>query len=160
MKQSHFLTLMLLVFSLFAGAQQFKLKAPEFAIGSDGAKLMADMVPMMTQQLRTDLAQRPDIEIVDDGASASKCQCLIKDFQVAKNVFAGTEYTAWHARVTALVQVQVEINGNKVSRQFSITRRLRSTIGEPQLDNATLKGMARDIARQCYGELVDILECN
>ncbi|MBQ7176869.1 MAG: hypothetical protein IJS08_05570 [Victivallales bacterium] len=136
------------------------MKTPEFVLENDSAKPMAGTVQMMTQRLRADLEQRADIELVDEGGQGAKCQCVVKNIQVLKNVYTGSEYKAWHTRVTAIVQVQLEINGRSVTRKFSITRRLRSTSGEPQLDAAVFKEMASDIVNQCYGELVDIVECN
>ena len=160
MKKDHIIILTLLSILLFVNAQQFRLRTPEFVLESDSAKQMADTVQMMTQRLRSDLEQRADIEFVEEGEQGAKCQCVVKNIQFLKNVFSGTEYKAWHTRVTALVQVQVEINGQKITRKFSVTRRLRSTTGEPQLDAALFNGMAKDIVNQCYGELVDIVECN
>ena len=160
MKKGHIFTLMLLAFSLFANAQQFRLKAPEFVIGNESAMQMSDMLPKMKQQLRQDLSKRADIALVDEEAQGGNCKCELKDIQVLKNVFTGSEYKAWHIRVIVSVQVQAELNGNANVREFSITRRIRSTSGEPQLDAALFNEIAKDIVSKCYVELVDIVECN
>ena len=147
-------------FSAFAFGNAFKLAQPEFRIDAANADVLSPILSVMATELRQDLARRSDIEFANAGdGDAAKLSCAIKEMKSVTTLFKGSTYKAWNTRLTIRVGMELAAtNGKAERREFTIIRRLRSTSGEPKLDDTTIVGIAKDIVNQCYEELPGMVE--
>jgi hypothetical protein len=159
MKKMMILMLLAVAIPGWAIGEGLALARPEFKIGHDNAKSMTPMLSMMADELELDLNKRADLRMKStDDSSAARLTCVIQDVKASTTVFQGSTYKAWNTRVAVPVQLRLQPTAGKMQeRSFTIVKRLRSTSGEPRLDDTFYRSMAREIVNQCYEELVGII---
>lgn len=159
MKKMMILILLVVAATSWAIGDGLVLAKPEFKIGNDNAKSMTPMLSLMADELALDLEKRADLRIDSTKESlAARLTCVIQDVKSSTTVFQGSTYKAWNTRVAVPVQLRLQPSAGKMQeRNFTIVKRLRSTSGEPRLDDAFYRSMAREIVNQCYEELVGII---
>ncbi len=126
---------------------------------ASSVEAMSRQLSSMTKDLQASLAQRQDVHI---DASMQKrsavLSCQLQRIEVKTTVFEGTKSKAWNSKISIPVLITLQLpSGKSLKSSFTLVKRLRSTTGEPQLDDRFCQEAASQIVSRCYDEVCELI---
>ena len=150
----------LMVFMAFSAfGRPLSMAVMGFKMDDSSVEAMARHLPAMTKELQNSLAERQDVQI--DAAMQKRSavlSCQLQRIDIKTSVFEGTKSKAWNSKISIPVLISLQLpNGKILKSSFTLVQRLRSTTGEPQLDDKFCQEAALQIVSRCYDEVCELI---
>ena len=159
-KNLHTVMFLLFVFAALASSAPMQLVISDFKANREISGPMLQQLRTMTKDLSSNLAQRSDLKVINEpNEKTAQLTGTLQEINMTTSMFKGAKYTAWNSKVTILVQIELDIPQKQpVQNRFSIVKRLRSTEGEPQLDDKICQELASQIVARCSDEFNEMIQ--
>ena len=147
----------LMAFSAFG--EPLEIAVMDFKMDDSSVKAMSRQLQSMTNELQGSLAKRQDVHIDSSLRKQSAVlSCQLQRIDVKTLVFEGAKGKAWNSKISISVQISLKLpDGKFLNSSFTLVRRLRSTIGEPKLDEKFCQEAAAQIVSRCYDEVCELI---
>ena len=151
--------ILMFVMAISAVGKPLNIAVMGFKMDDSSANAMHRQLSSMTKELQDALAQRQDIQIDASLQQRSAVlSCQLQRIDVKTSVFEGTKNKAWNSKISIPVLITLQLpSGKNVKSSFTFVRRLRSTSGEPQLDDKFCQEVAAQIVSRCYDEVCELI---